>query len=258
MRGRAVLVAYVAAAIGAALVAVPVARLVLPGPAGAAPPAPTTPSAPVFTPNLQVAGQPSPPPATVHAPADPAAIKAPGYVTFFGWSLLDRHSGAATGSANREKVTNTAESMIKVWIVADYLRHHGPAAASAIPELTKVIVNSDDDLAYKFYEQDGGDGAIRELVSVCGLHSTRPPYLADRWSYTTISPADAMRLGQCVASGTAAGPNWTNWLLDTMRKVNGGVADQQRSSGGGHWGIIDTLPPPMVAHDPIKERRAAP
>ena len=36
-----------------------------------------------------------------------------------------------------------------------------------------------------------------------------------------LSPADIARLGACIADGRAAGPEWTDWLLDEMRAVRG-------------------------------------
>jgi hypothetical protein len=254
MRGRAVLAAYLAAVLGAALVALPLARYVLPSPARAATSS-TDPTRPDFHGNLQVAKQAPPPPPTVRAPADPAAIRAPGYLNYFGWALLDRRTNQLTGSANRESGSNTTESMIKVWITADYLRHQASGAqpsATTLSELTRMIVNSDDNMASKYYKLDGGDAAITELINLCGLKGTKTPSLPGMWSYTTMSPADAVRMGNCVAGGTAAGPTWTKWLLTTMHNVRGGVTDQQLTTGGGHWGIIDGLPADVAAGTGIK------
>ncbi len=226
MRVPAVFVVYLAAAASAAAVAVPVARAALPvRPAHAAAPPPLPPPSPSTSPSpfvahLQVAAQQPPPPPTVHAPADPAAIKTPASLNFFGWALLDRRTGQATGSANRETATNTTESMLKVWIAAEYLRHSANPGAGALAELHKMIVDSDDNVAFNYYHAEGGDPTIRELVSVCGLTSTRSPGI--------------------------------NELLKTMREVRGGVADQQRTTGGGRWGIIDALPPDMTAATSIK------
>jgi hypothetical protein len=253
MRIRAVVVVYLAAAVVAAAVAVPAARALLPRrPADAvvpAVPASAPPSAPVT--HLRLAGQQPPPPPTVHLPADPAAITGPPYLKFFGWALQDRRTGQTSGSANRETATNTTESMLKVWLAADYLRHTPNAGTGALGELHKMIVDSDDNLALKYFHLDGGDDAIRELVPLCGLTNTHTPGV-NEWSITTMSPADAVRLGACVARGTAAGPKWTGWLLQTMREVRGGVGDQHRTSGGGRWGIIDALPPDVAAATSIK------
>jgi hypothetical protein len=254
MRVRTVLVVYLATAICAAAVAVPVARAFLPvRPARAAAPVPAAPVRSTAPPvaHLRVAGQQAPPPPTIHVPADPAAITGPSYLKYFGWALLDRRTGQSTGSANRETGSNTTESMFKVWIAAEYLRHHPNPSAGALADLHKMIVDSDDNVAYDYFHAEGGDPTIHELVSVCGLTNTHTPGI-NEWSVTTMSPADAVRLGQCVANGTAAGPTGTDWLLRTMREVRGRVADQQRTTGGGRWGIIDALPPDVAAATSIK------
>jgi hypothetical protein len=251
MRSRAVLVTYAVAALVTAPVAVFAARAAAPSRAAAAPPAVTHASAPPA--KLQTIGQPSPPGPVIAVPVNPFAIKGPSYASYLGWALLDRHSGTLTGSANRETGSNTTESMIKVWIAADYLRHQGAGAnQAAVGELYQMIIHSDDDIAHKYYGLNGGDASITELTGLCSLRGTHRPSLANSWSYTTMSPADAVRLGLCVASGRAAGPTWTAWLLKAMHNVVGGVADQQAHTGGGHWGIVDALPAALAIGVSIK------
>src|SRR5438067_1230846 len=72
---------------------------------------------------------------------------------------------------------------------------------------------------------------------------------------TLRAPASpgAVRYGLCVANGTAAGPKWTPWLLETMKHVRGGVNDQiSVTQQGGRWGIIDGLPPQLASQVSIK------
>jgi hypothetical protein len=199
-----------------------------------------------------VAIQAGPPAPTLLIPANPSRITAPG-TNFFGWALLDRRTNKMGGSANLESATTTTESMIKVWIAADYLRHHTQPSTAEVNDLQTMIVNSDDTIAHKYYKLNGGDPSITELTSVCKLSSTKPPSLANEWSYTTMSPADAARMGLCIADGQAIGQQkWTDWLLTAMRQVQGTVAQQQAASGGGRWGIIDALPRDMAVDTGIK------
>src|SRR5436190_24111606 len=164
MRIRAVVVVYLAAAVVAAMVAVPVAHAFLPPrPAQAVVPAPSSaPPTPVA--HLRLAGQQPPAPPTIHLPADPAAITGPPYLKYFGWALLDRRTGRTSGSANRETATNTTESMLKVWLAAEYLRHNPNPSAGALADLHKMIVDSDDNVAYNYFHAAGGDPTIHELV----------------------------------------------------------------------------------------------
>src|SRR5262252_4733217 len=100
MRVRTVFVVYLATAICAGAVAVPVARAfvpVQPAPAAASVPAAPVPSTAPPVVHLQVTDQQAPPPPTIHVPADPAAITGPPYLNYFGWALLDRRTGQSTG-----------------------------------------------------------------------------------------------------------------------------------------------------------------
>ena len=257
MRPRVVIMTCLAALVGVVVLTVPTTRAALAS-LGArskavaafsdTPPSPPPPTA-------QVAAQPAPPVPALRAPADPGSIHPVGNPGFFGWAFLDRKTGAVVGSGNSGSGTNTTESMIKAWIASDYLRMQAAAGRTpsdaALGELTLMIIDSNDGLAEKYYDKDGTNAVVMRLISMCGLSNTKIyPYY---WSRTTMTPQDAVRYGNCVANGTAAGPKWTNWILDTMRHVRGGVNDQiSVAKQGGHWGIIDGLPPAIAAGTSIK------
>lgn len=205
--------------------------------------------------HADIGSQPAPSLARLAAPAHPASIKPPVSTSFFGWAFLDESTGVITGSANMATGTNTTESMVKPWIAADYLRQLDQQGKTptdaALSDLTKMIIHSDDVIAQKYYEADGGNAVIQRLISMCGLTNTKIfPYW---WSKTAMTPEDAVRYGQCLANGTAAGKKWTPWLLATMRHVEGRVQDQiSVTMQGGHWGIIDGLPANLVPGTSIK------
>ncbi|MGC4895571.1 hypothetical protein [Micromonospora sp. DT31] len=203
------------------------------------------------------------------APAPPTLADAPVSVNFrgefFSWALMDHATGTVTGASNMSQTSST-ESMLKAWIVADYLRHFGDKKVPAEMQrnASLAIRLSDDDGANRVYRAAGGsytaqpggrlDPVIARAVRICGLTDTRPGNVASYkgwWSFTQMSPRDAVRLGNCIADGRAAGPKWTPWLLTEMSKVSGSVKDQQARSGGGRWGIIDGLPPAIKAQGPV-------
>lgn len=136
------------------------------------------------------------------------------------WSMLDRNTQQMTGSANAT-ATNRVELMVDVWIAADNLRRltergFNPNAAE-LAALSTMIRESDDQAAQTFYRRNGEDQVIQRLIDVCGLVETtvRPGW----WSLTEMSARDAVRMGACIADGRAAGPRWTKWLLDEMRRT---------------------------------------
>ncbi|WP_433530903.1 hypothetical protein ACQPYA_01840 [Micromonospora sp. CA-263727] len=186
---------------------------------------------------------------------------------FFSWALMDRESGKISGSKNLA-ATSSTESMIKAWIVSDYLRQLGdeepPATFKKAASL--AIRDSDDDATNVIYRIAGGSyvvppggqpgPVIKRAISICDLTDTKRGDVSGYegyWSFTRMSPRDAVRLGDCIADGRAAGPKWTKWVLSEMAKVRGSTAakDQKARSGGGKWGIIDGLPTSIISQGPV-------
>ncbi|GAA4692760.1 serine hydrolase [Phytohabitans rumicis] len=205
--------------------------------AGGAAPVTTVPATPSASPT------PSAAPDSSALAAGPVKMSVDG---FSAWALLDRSTGKITGSANLT-ATNSTESMIKIWLVSDYLRRTAQPSAARLAQASTAIRDSDDNAAQALYEAGGGDAVVQRMISTCGLTDTsiaRPGW----WSYTQMSARDAVRLGDCVKNGTAAGPKWTAWVLKEMSQVRGTTAaeDQHETSGGGRWGIIDGLPDAVV------------
>jgi hypothetical protein len=198
---------------------------------------------------------PTPPPRPTLAAA-PVNVKVDG---FLSWALLDRKNGKISGS--NTTATNSTESMIKVWIVSDFLRQQAARGRQPTKErlaqASTAIRDSNDDAASSLYNAAGGKTVIDRLIKICGLTETKaviPPGKSTVWwSYTRISARDAVRMGQCVKSGKAAGAKWTKWVLSEMAQVRGTTArkDQQLKKGGGRWGIIDGLPPEIRSQGQI-------
>jgi hypothetical protein len=199
--------------------------------------------------------------AVLAAPPPPTLAAAPVTVPFKGsfssWALLDRTTGKISGAKNIT-ATNSTESMIKIWIVSDYLRRLGNRAPSAerLKQASVAILDSNDTAAESLYSAGGRISVIQRLIDLCGLTETKisqKPGYESWWSFTEMSPRDAVRMGECVKSGKGAGPKWTKWVLDQMSKVRGTTAnkDQHEESGGGRWGIIDGLPETITAQGPV-------
>ncbi len=235
MRLRVVLAAFTAAFLGALTLSVPAARSALAGigsHARAAVGAPTGRS-------YHTTAQQAPPLPVLRA----APVTITARTAYLGWALLDRRTGQLSGSDNARTGSTSTESMVKGWIVADYLRTHPDTSDTVLAELRLAIVDSNDDMAQKYYKLGGSNAVIQRLIATCGLTHTSIGR-SGWWSYTMMSPQDAVAYGQCLGNGIAAGPKWTDWLLKTMRDVQGTVEEQpaDQRTGGGHWGIIDALP----------------
>ncbi|WBB77977.1 hypothetical protein O7606_17140 [Micromonospora sp. WMMD882] len=165
---------------------------------------------------------PSPSPTLEPLPLRPTEVDldAEGW---WSWSLLDTRTGQLSGSDNMAE-TNTTASLIKAWIVADYLRRADAAGKTVseakLADATKIIRDSDNTRAEQFYRSIGGKASIQRLVSTCKLTDSGPA--ADGgWSRTNLSARDTARMGACIADGRAAGPEWTDWLIKEMKLVRG-------------------------------------
>ncbi|HEX7747064.1 MAG TPA: hypothetical protein VF462_17600 [Micromonosporaceae bacterium] len=169
-----------------------------------------------------------PPPRVRPTPTLPALSVRPTKVTldvdgWWGWSMIDLRTGKISGSANMAQTSTTA-SLIKAWIVADYLRRAAEAgetpSEARLAELTKIIRDSDNTLAESLYTRIGRGESIERLLSICKLTDSSVAE-GGGWSRTHLSPRDDARLGACIADGRAAGRDWTKWLLKEMRLVRG-------------------------------------
>jgi hypothetical protein len=199
-----------------------------------APTADTTTSDPAPTPTPT----PTPSPTPAPLPFRNATVSAPAGVSFFSWSLMDRRTGQIWGSTNQNATTWPA-SMIKGWIAADFLRRQTTVTQDRLTEITALIRDSDNDAAEDLFYDNGGNAVITRLISMCKLTDTT----ADKrgWGFVNISARDTVRMADCIANGTGAGPKWTDYLLNLMRNVR-----------AGNWGIRNALPAAAAAKVAIK------
>ncbi|MEU0152976.1 hypothetical protein [Micromonospora fulviviridis] len=142
---------------------------------------------------------------------------------WYSWSVLDKRTGEIIGSKNMGETSTTA-SMIKSWIVADYLRRTADAgqtpSEAKLDDATQIIRDSDNTRAEQFYNSVGRSASIKRLIQMCDLTDSKVASDGG-WSRTELSPRDTARLGRCIDDGRAAGPTWTKWLLNEMRLVRG-------------------------------------
>jgi hypothetical protein len=207
-------------------------------PTGSTSPGVATGSEPAPTPT------PKPTPSPTLAPLRfrNATVVTPADLQFFSWSLMDRRTGQIWGSANQNAPTWPA-SMIKVWIAADFLRRQSEdnetVGQDRLDEITALIRDSDNDAAEDLFYNNGGNAVITRLVGLCKL--TDSSLDSRGWGFVNISARDTVRMADCIADGTAAGPQWTDYVLNLMRNVR-----------EGNWGIRDALQPADAAKVAIK------
>jgi hypothetical protein len=144
---------------------------------------------------------------------------------------MDRQSGSIIGSETFEENSRTC-SMIKVWLASDYLRlatEQGKTPSSSrLAAISRMIRNSENEPASQLFAELGKVTFTR-LKSICQLVDFVP---GTSWGGCKMSPRDVCRMATCAADGTAAGPKWTEWLINEMRNVKIGT-----------FGIMAAFPP---------------
>jgi hypothetical protein len=153
---------------------------------------------------------------------------------------MDRRTGQIWGSSTMDETSWTA-SMIKAWLAADYLQRAGQTLTADQHHMIEIMIrDSDNNAANQVYAADGGAASINRLIARCGLTDSSPNPAG--WAVTNLSARDSVRMGDCIGSGRAAGPQWTDWLLSLMRGVR----------GEGNFGIRTALPAAEAATVAIK------
>lgn len=164
---------------------------------------------------------PSPQPSTAESPATIAVptvdIAVEGWVS---WALLDRATGVMFCSENSTEQSNTA-SMIKSWLAADYLRRTAERGSKPgtqkLSDLSEMIRDSENEPASEVYAELGRSATITRMNALCGTSAKA----GDGFGKTQMSAQDACQLAHHLGDGSAAGPQWTDWLLNEMRNVRG-------------------------------------
>lgn len=153
---------------------------------------------------------------------------------WYSWSFRDTKTGKIKESSNAKTEQNNTESMIKIWIGADYL--NGIKEADREPDenelqlLHNMIHVSDDNAAEVLYQSRGADAVIERLIT--GAKLTHTTTHSGWWALTQITARDATTMLKYVLKLARDNP-WIAWLLDEARHVDPSNA----------FGIPAALPP---------------
>lgn len=122
-------------------------------------------------------------------------------------AILDRTTHQLFSNGNTE-ITATA-SVAKLFIADDLLLQESEGRTVLSPEdrhaLDVMLQSSDDAVAERFWDQDGGDAIIAEVAERYGLTSTMPPS-DGRWWNTVSSAPDLIRYYEKLLDGSGGLP----------------------------------------------------
>jgi hypothetical protein len=172
-------------------------------------------------------------------PTQPVTMNVKG---FWSWAYYDHKTDQMYGST--PYTTSDTASMAKAWVAADWLRRQAEAkkqpSSTALAELSRMIRDSETVNTFKYHVENGNLNSIKRMITLCGLTETKGTQ--NSWSLTQMSARDVARLAKCIGDGRAAGPKWTDWLLNEMRNVR----------GPGRFGPIEVLPADLQKTTAIK------
>lgn len=179
---------------------------------------------------------PAPPPFSL------AGVDATGLVSvtteaWFSWALMDRKDGTIIGSANFAE-TNRTCSMIKSWIAADYLRQKPSPSSARLADIEIMIRDSDSVSADRLMNEMGRVASFTRMRDLCKTTDFTPK---NTWSQAVASARDMCRVGDTIAKGAVANPQWTEHVLGLMRTVRRGT-----------WGVREAFPAAEQADIAVK------
>jgi hypothetical protein len=91
-------------------------------------------------------------------------------------------------------------SVVKLLIVLDLLDRAGVPSDDEATAVHDMLARSDDSIASRLWQQNGGPDIVRRQVTKLGLAHTSPPADAGRWGSTQMSPADVVTVYRHITS----------------------------------------------------------
>ncbi|WP_043787411.1 serine hydrolase [Amycolatopsis rifamycinica] len=139
----------------------------------------------------------------VSAPAGPAgkqasavaearqALLSKGKDPRLGIAIVDLDACAVETSWKADQPQPTA-SVVKLLIALDLIDRAGVPSGSEATAVRTMLSASDDRVASRLWQQNGGAEIVRRQVAKLGLAHTTPPADAGQWGSTRMSPTDVV------------------------------------------------------------------
>lgn len=166
------------------------------------------------------------------------AVTAASKGTHVGLVVLDRKTGDTLASTGADTPYYTA-SVVKLLIALDSLYDAGawqvPADGDET-DLTDMLAGSDDAIASRLWEEDGGTTIVGRMADLMGLDHTVAPADPGQWGMTKMSPDDVVTTYQYLEDTV---PD------DTAQPLLTAMADARQPADDGYpqyFGIPDGLP----------------
>ncbi|WP_086846173.1 serine hydrolase [Amycolatopsis kentuckyensis] len=129
-----------------------------------------------------------------------------------------------------------AASVVKLLIALDLLDRSGVPSGSEATAVHSMLAASDDRVASRLWQQNGGPDIVRRQAGKLGLAHTTPPADAGQWGSTRMSPTDVVTVYRHITAGLSE---------DERAFVTGAMENAPRAAVDGfdqHFGIPRAFP----------------
>lgn len=163
------------------------------------------------------------------------ALLRTGEQAVLGIDIVDLDSCSQTVTWKSEEALPTA-SIVKLLIVLDLMDRSGLPSGSDADAVRQMLSASDDTVASRLWQENGGPAIIQRQVKALKLAHTRPPDDKGQWGDTRMSPADITAVYRHITGVLPA---------DEREFVTEALANASRNASDGfdqHFGIPRGLP----------------
>ncbi|WP_328607810.1 metallo-hydrolase family protein [Amycolatopsis sp. NBC_00345] len=114
--------------------------------------------------------------------------------------VVDLDTCAVTVSWKADQAQPTA-SVVKLLIALDLMDSSGVPSGSEGADLRRMLAASDDHVASRLWQQQGGPAIVRRQAKKLGLAHTSPPADTGQWGSTQMSPSDVITVYRHITAG---------------------------------------------------------
>ncbi|MGW3959209.1 serine hydrolase [Amycolatopsis sp. NPDC005003] len=150
------------------------------------------------------------------------ALLETGHEPRLGIEIVDLDACAVETRWKADQPQPTA-SVVKLLIALDLLDRSGVPSGSEATAVRTMLAASDDRVASRLWQQNGGPEIVRRQVARLGLAHTTPPDDAGQWGSTRMSPTDVVTVYRHITASLS--DDGREFLTDAMENTPRNAAD---------------------------------
>ncbi|MGW4062558.1 serine hydrolase [Amycolatopsis sp. NPDC004747] len=150
------------------------------------------------------------------------ALLETGHEPRLGIEIVDLDACAVETRWKADQPQPTA-SVVKLLIALDLIDRSGVPSGSEAAAVRTMLAASDDRVASRLWQQDGGPAIVRRMAGKLGLTHTAAPDDAGQWGATRMSPTDVVTVYRYITANLAE--DGREFLTEAMENAPRSAAD---------------------------------